>query len=76
MCSNFDRKFTDCYYRPGVEGSGKWSALHESAYKGDIADLDRLIKDGLDVNLTDDFGQTPLWVSAHEGKLEVTKKLL
>ena len=41
--------------------------LHKAARTGDVAKLNRLIKAGANVNVTDEEGETPLFGAAYEG---------
>ena len=50
--------------------------LLKAADKGDVKKVSRFIKKGMDVNLSDDFGWTPLFRAAKKGHAEVVKLLL
>lgn len=50
--------------------------LHEAAMDGDIAEINRLIDDGLDVNEKGNYGVTPLHSAAYWGKTETALSLV
>ena len=50
--------------------------LQQAIYAGDDYNLVRLIKEGIDVNITDDNGQTPLHWAVETGYLNTTEVLL
>lgn len=50
--------------------------LHRAADDGDLAEIERLVAAGYDVNLFDDMGRTPLHYAAVGGRLEAIVALL
>ena len=50
--------------------------LHKAARTGDVAKLNRLIKAGANVNVTDEEGETPLFGAAYEGHTDAVIALL
>jgi len=47
-----------------------------TAQSGDISLVNRLLKDGADINFCDDFGWTPLMIASAEGHTEVVQELI
>ena len=47
----------------GVPGT----PLHDAAWRGDVAEIRRLVRDGADINATDDLGATALYWAARGG---------
>ena len=58
---------------PSGDGS---TPLHWAAYRDDLAQVDRLIRGGADVNAANDIGATPLWAASLNGSAPVIKRLL
>ena len=50
--------------------------LHRAAQRGDLAECQRLIAEGHDVNALDEDGEMPLHFSAWYGQVEVTRFLV
>ena len=63
------------YVVDSVDSQGR-SALHFAAAFGDINLIEMLVKQGLDVNIGDDEGWTPLHNAANRGQLESVRTLL
>lgn len=55
---------------------GGHTPLHAAAWKGDVAQIQRLIAGGADVNSTSNFGTTPLHSAAVNNQVEAVKALL
>ena len=53
-----------------------YAGLHEAAAKGDVAEIERLIKAGEKLNLQDSKSRTPLLVAAHLKQTEAVRTLL
>ncbi|MBL8215182.1 MAG: ankyrin repeat domain-containing protein [Bryobacterales bacterium] len=51
-------------------------ALHDAAYKDDLAEARQLIAKGADVKAATDLGVTPLWLAAENGSTPMVKLLL
>ncbi len=51
-------------------------ALWCAAYAGDIGAVDRLISEGVDVNVWDKYGRNALTLSAETGQLEIVRQLV
>jgi uncharacterized protein len=58
---------------PSGDGS---TPLHWAAHRDDLAQVDRLIRGGADVNVANDIGVTPLWAASLNGSAPVIKRLL
>ncbi|MBL8992541.1 MAG: ankyrin repeat domain-containing protein [Spirochaetia bacterium] len=52
------------------------AAIHEAAKKGDLAEVTRLFKAGVNVNEKDQYGQTALMGAASRGQVEVVRFIL
>jgi ankyrin repeat protein len=50
--------------------------LHDAAGRGDLAEVERLLAAGMQVNRFDELGKTPLHHAAAGGHLEVMRRLL
>jgi ankyrin len=59
----------------GRYGDGT-SALHWTAFRGDIELTQLLVNAGADVNAVNDLGVTPLWVAARGGNAAIVSRLL
>lgn len=59
---------------PGTFNS-EWTALHMACAYGISPLVERLIKEGADVNTTNSFGYTPLLESCHRGFLNIVELL-
>ncbi|KAL1922789.1 uncharacterized protein VTP21DRAFT_9165 [Calcarisporiella thermophila] len=57
------------------DGTGK-TALILGAYEGSMACVDRLLKYGADMNLTDQYGWTALMLAAYGGRMDVCRILM
>ena len=53
-----------------------YAGLHEAAAKGDVAEIEKLIKDGERINLQDSRSRTPLHVAAYMKKHDAARALL
>jgi hypothetical protein len=53
-----------------------WSHLHRAAGRGSLADVDRELARGADVNAVDRDGWTALFVAAHSDDIDVVARLL
>ena len=54
----------------------RYSTIHESAAKGDIADVRNHLRRGAALNATDERSRTPLHYAAAEGQVEMVKFLI
>jgi uncharacterized protein len=61
---------------PTREEIAVYAGLHEAATKGDVAEIERLIKAGEKPNLQDSKSRTPLLVAAHLKQTEAVRTLL
>ena len=61
---------------PTREEIAVYAGLHEAAAKGDVAEIERLIKAGEKPNLQDSKSRTPLLVAAHLKQTEAVRTLL
>ena len=52
------------------------TTLHEAAGKGDLAEVERLLDEGADVNIKDEGGATPLHAAAFGGHRDVIRLLM
>jgi tetratricopeptide (TPR) repeat protein len=59
-----------------MQAALRWSPLMEAAFKGDLAELKRLLSAGADVNVKDDDLSTPLMVAASQGHTAIVRELL
>jgi ankyrin repeat protein len=53
-----------------------YAGLHAAAAKGDVAEIEQLIRDGEKPNLQDSRSRTPLHVAAHFGRHDAARALL
>jgi ankyrin repeat protein len=53
-----------------------YAGLHAAAAKGDVGEIERLIRDGEKPNLQDSRSRTPLLVAAHLGRHDAARTLL
>lgn len=58
-----------------TDGRG-WTDLHRAAAKGDVAAVQRLLDQGVPVDVREKKGGTPFYEAARRGQLEVMKLLL
>ena len=58
-----------------VDGPG-WTDLHRAAARGDVAAVQKLLDQGVPVDVREQKGGTPLYEAARRGQLEVMKLLL
>jgi len=58
------------------KATARLKVLSESMNTADISELRELIKDGCNVNTTNKYGATPLWVASRTGHTEIFKMLL
>jgi ankyrin repeat protein len=61
---------------PTREELAVYAGLHEAAAKGDIAEIEQLIKDGERPNVQDSKSRTPLLVAAYMKQAEAVRALL
>jgi ankyrin repeat protein len=61
---------------PTREELAVYAGLHEAAAKGDVAEIEKLIKDGEKINIQDSKSRTPLIVAAFMKKPEAVTALL
>lgn len=54
----------------------KDSSLCQVAEKGDVAEVKRLLDDGVNVNQKDKYGRPPLGIAAYKGHVDIVKLLL
>jgi tetratricopeptide (TPR) repeat protein len=59
-----------------VQATSRWSPLMEAAFKGDLAELKRLLNAGADVNVKDDDRSTSLMVAASQGHMAIVHELI
>ena len=52
------------------------SDLHEAAKQGNIAEINRLLDRGVDIEAKDNYGNTPLHYAAHKNRSEAITILL
>ncbi|MBU4212918.1 MAG: ankyrin repeat domain-containing protein [Kiritimatiellae bacterium] len=52
-----------------------YATIHEAAAHGDLADVQRHVQNGADVNVRDDDAWTPLMLAACNGHLDVVEFL-
>ena len=50
-----------------VQPCGRWTAIHQTAYKGDVEMVKFLLANGADVKVTNTAGQTPKQVAEQQG---------
>lgn len=55
-----------------VDNKG-WGVLHYAGYKNDVVLAEKLIKHVSEIDLTDNFGNTPLWRSVFEENQEAAE---
>jgi ankyrin repeat protein len=53
-----------------------YAGLHEAAAKGDVAEIEKLVKDGERINIQDSKSRTPLLVAAYMKKADAVQALL
>ena len=61
---------------PTREELAVYAGLHEAAAKGDVAEIEKLVKDGEKLNIQDAKSRTPLIVAAFMKKPEAVRALL
>jgi ankyrin repeat protein len=61
---------------PTAEELRIYAGLHEAAAKGDVAEIERLVKDGERINLQDSRSRTPLHVAAYMKKHDAARALI
>jgi hypothetical protein len=61
---------------PGTSFSETKSGLHETARKGDLTAMKKLLAEGADVNGRDEDGATPLMAATGNGQIEAMELLL
>ena len=62
-------------YAQAPSGDGS-TPLHWAAYADDLANVDRLIRAGANVNAANDIGATPLWAASLNGSAPIVARLL
>lgn len=50
--------------------------LHDAVSKNDIKEIDSLLKEGADIEATDEYGKTPLFVAVFQNNVELVTFLL
>ena len=60
---------------PTASEVARYSGLHAAAYRGDVAEIERLIAAKADLNARDPYGRTPLHVATHAGKVDAIRVL-
>jgi len=53
-----------------------WTDLHDAAYDGDVERVRKLLKEGKNPNIKDEYGNTPLHIAASKGRVDVARLLL
>jgi ankyrin repeat protein len=61
---------------PTREELAVYAGLHEAAAKGDVAEIERLVKDGERINIQDSKSRTPLHVAAYMKQPAAARTLL
>jgi ankyrin repeat protein len=61
---------------PTAEELRIYAGLHEAAAKGDVAEIERLVKDGERINLQDSRSRTPLHVASYMKKHDAARALI
>src|SRR6188768_2591835 len=61
---------------PTAQEIAVYAGLHEAAAKGDVAEIEQLIKDGEKPNIQDAKSRTPLHVAAYLKKYDAVRALL
>jgi len=56
--------------------NNRQSALHQAAERGDLAEVKRLVGSGIDVNILDERGETPLWSAIPMKHFEIANFLV
>lgn len=72
----YKRPETDFYYCSNIDELDGWTYLHDKAYKGTLTeqDIENLSIDEIDIR--DDFGQTPLFWAVHNSEYDAAVLLL
>ena len=66
---------TPAFAQQAPSGDGS-TPLHWAAYVDDLANVDRLIRAGANVNAANDIGATPLWAASLNGSAPIVARLL
>ncbi len=61
---------------PSAAEVSRYGGLHAAAYRGDLAEIERLIAAKADLNSTDSYGRTPLHLATHARKAEAVRVLM
>jgi len=61
---------------PGAAELQAYRGLHAAAAKGDVADIDKLVKSGAPIDARDSYARTPLHVAAFMKKPDAARALL
>ncbi len=57
-------------------GSDGSTDLHWASYRDDVKAVERLLREGADVNAATDLGVTPLWAASQNGSAPIVRALL
>ncbi len=60
---------------PSVTDAARYTGLLSAAHRGDVAKIDKLIRNRADVNATDGYGRTPLHVATYAKQRDAIRAL-